>query len=152
MSCINTSSAQMCCIFLYKRIVKSRRLCRDSPEGQCTDQTSIFHTVQGHEEPDPLPACTGRGAGKHPSQVVSPKTPNERAVVNVFDRDAWRSQPTIVRVMCCQVAWQLDRWCWYFTLANHKTRTQQGFSGFAEMIFQPELSSVTEPGVYLERF
>lgn len=26
-----------------------------------------------------------------------------------------------------QVAWQLDRWYWYFTLANHKTHTQQGW-------------------------
>lgn len=27
-----------------------------------------------------------------------------------------------------QVAWQLDRWSWYFSLANHKSHTQQGAS------------------------
>lgn len=37
-----------------------------------------------------------------------------------------------------QVAWQRDRWYWYFTLANHKTHTLQGASVFTKTIIQPE--------------
>lgn len=40
-----------------------------------------------------------------------------------------------------QVAWHLDRWPWYFRLANRKTHTQWGVSVFTEMIFKPERRS-----------
>ncbi len=74
----------------------------------------------------------------------------ERVIVNTLDWDAPRCRPTITDIMCCQVAWQFDRWYWYFTLANHKTHTQQGGSVFAGMILQQSsrsLGFVTEPGV-----
>lgn len=46
---------------------------------------------------------------------------------------AWGCRPAIIdAVVCCQVTRHLDRWRCYFTLANHKTRPQQGGAVSAE--------------------
>lgn len=66
---------------------------------------------------------------------------SSKLAVNMFHSDARRCRPTIAHVMCCQVARSSDRWYWYFTLANHKTHTQQGGSVFAKMILQPKRQS-----------
>lgn len=94
-------------------------------------------TAQGRREPDPHPACTGQEVGKR--KHFRNKGPRSKcATVRVLDGDACRCQPTLTCIKCCQVARRSDRWYWYFALANHKTRTQQGGSVFAQMIPQPE--------------
>lgn len=93
-------------------------------------------TTQGHREPDPHPACTGQEVGKRKhSRNKGPRS--KCAAVRLLDGDACRCQPTLTCIKCCQVARRPDRWYWYFTLANHKTRTQQGGSVFAQMIPRP---------------
>lgn len=119
------------------------RLRWNSSKGQCNNQTSIFHCSRSQ-------ILSQHALGKRQENTLersSVQDSNKLAIINMFDWDAWRCQPTTKHVMCCQVAWQSDRMCWYFTLANHKTRTRRGGSVFAEMILQPEQQSSGSRGV-----
>lgn len=46
-----------------------------------TPTVQLYFAVQGHREPDPLPACIGQEAGKHWTGQVS----NKRAIINMLD-------------------------------------------------------------------
>lgn len=44
-----------------------------------------YFTVQGHTEPDPLPACTGQEAGNHPGQ--------DKSQTSVQSSTCWTEMP-----------------------------------------------------------